>query len=109
MRTLLLLLLLVLPALAQPVSIKNVEWNPVKVEVGQRFKAKVILTGPAPSEGAKVIFEPTFNVVLPTQVIVPAGETFVEFMVDIEDTSHMSGYSGVGEAGFGDMTRVTAH
>jgi len=114
MRLCLLSLLLALPLLAQsPPTIQNIAWGTPETSGGQRFKARVILTGPAPPDGSRVIFEPTFHLELPSQVMVPAGQTSADFTVTVVDNRLFSNYgfrslTDVGADSFSDQTRVTA-
>lgn len=114
MRSWLLTLLITLPLLAQgPPTIANIDWGTPDTSDGQRFKARVVLTGPAPPDGTRIIFEPTFHLELPTQVVVPAGQTSAEFRVSVFDNRMMSNYgfrsiTDVTDGGFSDRTMVTA-
>jgi hypothetical protein len=114
MRSWLLILLVTLPLLAQgSPTIATIAWGTPETSDGQRFKARVVLTGPAGPGGANVIFEPTFHLELPTQVVVPAGQTSVEFPVKVFDDRMFSNYgfrslTDVTNGGFSDRTMVTA-
>lgn len=103
MRMLLVVLLLTGSVWAQ--EIKSVTW--LEADDGS-WKGRVSLSAPAPAAGAKVIFEPTFHFQLPYSVTVPAGQTVVDFPLKLVDNTFLSGFTGLGEAGVGDMNDVTA-
>jgi len=95
MKAFLLLLLLALPGFAQ--EIKSITWS--EADDGS-WKGRLTLTAPAPANGAKVFFEPTFHFQLPESVTVPAGQTFADFPLKLVDNAFIGGLTGIPEAGF---------
>ena len=103
-RIVLLILATALPLWAQGPAVNGITWTQLN---DTTWKGHLTLTSPAPPEGAKVIFEPTFHFEFPTTLMVPPGQTSADFNITLVDNTFMSGFTGIGEAGIGSASDVT--